>query len=41
MPDAFTLSDVLESRRTSGKAWLEFLRVHALSMGVYSLPAGA
>jgi quercetin dioxygenase-like cupin family protein len=41
MPDVFTLSDVLERRRKSGRAWREFLRVPALSMGVYSLPAGA
>src|SRR5262245_35271688 len=40
MLDAFTLSDVLERRRKSGRAWLEFLRVPALSMGVYWLPAG-
>jgi quercetin dioxygenase-like cupin family protein len=41
MPDAFALSDLLERRRQTGKAWLEFLRVPSLSMGVYALPAGA
>ncbi len=41
MPEAFTLLQVIEQRRRSGKSWLEFLRVPALSMGIYSLPAGA
>ena len=41
MPDAFTLSEVLERRRKLDRAWLEFLRVPALSMGVYSLAVGA
>jgi mannose-6-phosphate isomerase-like protein (cupin superfamily) len=39
--DAFTLSQVIDQRRKSQKPWLEFLRVPALSMGIYSLPAGA
>lgn len=41
MPEAFYLLQVIEQRRRSGKSWLEFLRVPALSMGIYSLPAGA
>jgi len=41
MQEAFTLSQVIERRRKSGKSWLEFLRVPALSVGIYSLPAGA
>jgi len=38
---AFQLSRVIARQRASGKAWLEFLRVPALSLGVYTLPAGA
>jgi quercetin dioxygenase-like cupin family protein len=41
MPGTFTLSEVLERRRTLDRAWLEFLRVPRLSMGVYFLAAGA
>jgi mannose-6-phosphate isomerase-like protein (cupin superfamily) len=41
VPDAFDLRELLERRRTSGRAWLEFLRSEALSMGVYALSAGA
>ncbi len=37
---AFALSDVLAARDRAGKAYLEFLRVPALSAGVYHLPAG-
>ena len=39
--EAFMLSQVIDQRRKSQKPWLEFLRVPALSMGIYSLPAGA
>lgn len=39
--DAFELSDVMAQRAASGKLYLEFLRVPALSMGVYTLPAGS
>jgi mannose-6-phosphate isomerase-like protein (cupin superfamily) len=39
MQQAFELSRVIDQRRRSGKAWLEFLRVPALSLGIYSLPA--
>ena len=38
---AYELSRLLEQRRGSGEAWLEFLRVPALSMGIYVLQAGA
>jgi mannose-6-phosphate isomerase-like protein (cupin superfamily) len=36
----FHLSTILAERETVGKAWLEFLRVPALSVGVYHLKAG-
>ena len=36
----FELSELIEGRRRSGDSWMEFLRVPALSMGVYVLPAG-
>lgn len=39
--DAFELSDVMAQRAASGRSYLEFLRVPALSMGVYTLPAGS
>src|SRR5262249_47282806 len=41
VPETFALAQLLEEHRASGRAWLEFLRVPALSMGVYVLPAGA
>jgi len=41
VPETFTLSQLLDQRRQSGKSWLEFLSVPALSMGIYALPAGA
>lgn len=34
------LTNSLGLSRQSGEAWLEFLRVPALSMGLYVLPAG-
>ena len=37
---AFRLDELLASRSASGRAYLEFLRVPALSMGVYYLRAG-
>jgi quercetin dioxygenase-like cupin family protein len=37
---AFDLDVLSAERRRSGKAWLEFLRVPSLSMGVYHLEAG-
>ena len=38
--DAFETARLLDERARSGKAYLEFLRVPSLSMGVYHLPAG-
>ena len=35
------LEDLLARRRASGEPWMEFLRVPALSMGLYVLKAGA
>jgi len=37
---AFELSELIDGRLRSGDSWMEFLRVPALSMGVYVLPAG-
>lgn len=37
----FEISRLIEERRCSGSTWLEFLRVPALSMGMYALEAGA
>lgn len=37
---AFRISELLASRSTTGRPYLEFLRVPALSMGVYHLRAG-
>ncbi|MBI1257544.1 MAG: cupin domain-containing protein [Chloroflexi bacterium] len=39
--DAFELSDLIARQQQSGKLYLEFLKVPALSMGVYILPAGS
>ena len=41
MERTFQLSRVIAQQRASGKPWLEFLRVPALSLGIYTLPAGA
>ena len=38
---AFELANLLEERKSSGRPYLEFLRVPSLSCGVYNLPAGA
>jgi len=38
---AFELADLVAARGASGEEWIEFLRVPALSMGVYALTAGA
>lgn len=38
---AFELRDLLAAHRQAGRSYLEFLRVPALSMGLYVLPAGA
>jgi quercetin dioxygenase-like cupin family protein len=37
----FQLDQINEQRAQAGKAYLEFLRVPAMSAGVYTLPAGA
>lgn len=37
---AFEISDLMTRRASSGKLYLEFLRVPAMSMGLYTLPAG-
>ena len=37
---AFELAKVIEERRATGNAWMEFFRVPALSLGLYVLPAG-
>jgi len=37
----FQITDLLTQRSTTGKLYLEFLRVPSLSAGVYMLPAGA
>jgi mannose-6-phosphate isomerase-like protein (cupin superfamily) len=38
---AFELREIITRRRSSGRPYLEFLRVPALSMGLYVLEAGA
>ncbi len=37
---AFELDDLSRARRASGRRYHEFLRVPALSVGLYGLPAG-
>lgn len=39
--DAYELADLMQTQRDSGKLYFEFLRVPAISMGVYTLPAGS
>jgi mannose-6-phosphate isomerase-like protein (cupin superfamily) len=39
--DAFELSKLLVQQQESGRLYLEFLRVPALSVGIYTLPAGS
>ena len=39
--NVFELAPLLDQRRQSGRLYLEFLRVPALSAGLYELPAGA
>ena len=39
--DIFELSDLARQRAESGRLYLEFLRVPALSAGIYELAAGA
>jgi mannose-6-phosphate isomerase-like protein (cupin superfamily) len=38
--NAFEIADVIAQQAASERAYLEFLRVPALSMGLYVLPAG-
>ena len=38
---SFELGDLLVQHEAAGKPWMEFLRVPALSAGVYRLPAGS
>jgi mannose-6-phosphate isomerase-like protein (cupin superfamily) len=38
--DAFEISQLIIEQQRSGKSYLEFLRVPALSVGLYTLPAG-
>ncbi len=37
---SYELADLMVEQRHSNRLYLEFLRVPALSMGVYTLPAG-
>lgn len=37
---AFELDDLSRARRAAGRRYYEFLRVRALSMGLYGLPEG-
>lgn len=39
--DAYEIADLARRRGEAGKAYLEFIRVPALSVGVYTLAAGA
>ena len=39
--DAFEIADLLAEQKKSGVLYHEFLKVDALSTGVYSLPAGS
>ena len=41
MPQFFKTADLLEQRATKGKLYFEFLRVPAMSAGIYVLGAGA
>jgi mannose-6-phosphate isomerase-like protein (cupin superfamily) len=38
--DAFEISQLINEQQQVGQAYLEFLRVPTLSLGLYSLPAG-
>ena len=38
--NAFEIADIIAQQADSNRAYLEFLRVPALSMGLYVLPAG-
>ncbi len=38
--DAYEIAELIAQRAESGTAYLEFLRVPSLSVGLYALPAG-
>ena len=38
--EAFELADLLRERAETGRLYLEFIRTHDLSVGLYVLPAG-
>jgi mannose-6-phosphate isomerase-like protein (cupin superfamily) len=40
MTNFFELQDLQSDREAAGKRYLEFLRVPAMSAGIYALPAG-
>lgn len=39
--NTFQVEELVARNRKAGKPWLEFLRVPALSAGIYRLPAGS
>src|SRR3954463_15433372 len=39
--DAYELKNLIVQQKESGRLYLEFLKVPALSMGIYTLPAGS
>jgi mannose-6-phosphate isomerase-like protein (cupin superfamily) len=39
--EAFEIEQLIEQQSRTGQAYLEFLRVPSLSMGMYRLPAGS
>jgi mannose-6-phosphate isomerase-like protein (cupin superfamily) len=39
--DAYELKNLIVEQKESGRLYLEFLKVPALSVGVYTLPAGS
>jgi mannose-6-phosphate isomerase-like protein (cupin superfamily) len=39
--EAFELADLLRQRAASGRLYLEFIRTHDLSVGLYVLPPGS
>jgi mannose-6-phosphate isomerase-like protein (cupin superfamily) len=38
--DSFNLNELMALQQAGGRAYLEFLKVPALSLGLYALPAG-
>jgi len=38
--DAFQISELIAEAERGGRAWTEFFRAPALSLGIYRLPAG-